>query len=229
MATASVAPTLSSSCGRWVAQAVPMNMLTAKNRLSSATSARCGVAAAGCTGGGAAAVADGVGADAVGEATRGSSAFSGSPTSRCSAAQPRQAPRQPCWPSIQALSGQPTVLAKPAISVMPVIGLRAAWPYSRTSVAKAASYRPAPIASPITAQAANRPQGPWASASSTRPSAKMPLQPSSTGRPPTRSMARPAAGPTAAETTSASEKARYTIGGGSPRSVAIGWASTAGR
>jgi hypothetical protein len=121
------------------------------------------------------------------------------------------------------------VLAKPAIRVMPVIGLRAAAPYSRTSVANAASYRPAPIARPITAQAANSATGPGASASITRPSAKMPLQPSSTGRPPWRSIARPDSGPTSADTTIASETARYTVAGARPRSVAIGRASTAGR
>ena len=46
----------------------------------------------------------------------------------CSAAQIRQASRQPYCASRKAESGQPTVLAKPAISVMPVIGPRAARP-----------------------------------------------------------------------------------------------------
>lgn len=70
---------------------------------------------------------------------RGNKALSGSPSARCSAAQPKQAPRQPNCCSSKVDRGQPTVLAKPAISVMPVMGLREAWPYSPTSVAKAAS------------------------------------------------------------------------------------------
>ncbi len=86
--------------------------------------------------------------------------LSGKPTSRCKAAQPKHAPRQPHCNSIQADSGQPTVLAKPAIRVMPVMAPRAPWPYRRTSVAKAASYRPEPMATPISAQAANNPTGP---------------------------------------------------------------------
>ena len=73
------------------------------------------------------------------EGNRGSHRFSGSPSSRCSAAQPQQAPRQPHSDSINADSGQPTVLAKPAISVMPVMALRASAPKSRTSAAKAVS------------------------------------------------------------------------------------------
>ena len=69
----------------------------------------------------------------------GSHALSGTPSSRCNAAQPKQAPRQPHCTSIHADKGQPTVLANPAISVMPVMAPRAPLPYSRTSVAKAAS------------------------------------------------------------------------------------------
>src|SRR5947207_15749817 len=46
----------------------------------------------------------------------------GRQTNRLSAAQPRQAPRQPKLSLSNAESGQPTVLAKPAIRVMPVIG-----------------------------------------------------------------------------------------------------------
>jgi hypothetical protein len=56
-----------------------------------------------------------------------------------SAAQPRQAPRHPKLSLSSADSGQPTVLAKPAIRVMPVIGPRASRPKSAVSVAKAAS------------------------------------------------------------------------------------------
>jgi hypothetical protein len=51
----------------------------------------------------------------------------------------------------------------------------------------------------------------------------------STGRPPRRSMARPAAGPTSADSTSAIEKAANTVGVARPRSRAIGAASIAGR
>jgi hypothetical protein len=40
----------------------------------------------------------------------------------------RHAARQPNWASRNADSGHPTVLAKPAIKVMPVIGSRAARP-----------------------------------------------------------------------------------------------------
>ena len=57
-----------------------------------------------------------------------SKAFSGKPTSRCRAAQLMQAVRQPQCSSSQADSGQPMVLARPAISVMPVIGPRERWP-----------------------------------------------------------------------------------------------------
>jgi hypothetical protein len=45
-----------------------------------------------------------------------------------SAAQIRHAARQPNCASRKADSGHPTVLAKPAIKVMPVIGPRAARP-----------------------------------------------------------------------------------------------------
>ena len=56
------------------------------------------------------------------------SRLSGSPISRLSAAQTRQAPRQPTLASSNADNGHPTVLAKPAIRVIPVIGPRAARP-----------------------------------------------------------------------------------------------------
>ena len=56
---------------------------------------------------------------------RGNPLCSGRPSTRCSAAQPRQVPRQPNVSSPHCVSGQPTVLAKPAISVMPVMALRA--------------------------------------------------------------------------------------------------------
>ncbi len=141
----------------------------------------------------------------------------------------KQAPRQPNFSSSKADSGQPTVLAKPAISVMPVIALRDSCPYSRTSAAKADSYRPLPMARPINAQAANIDTGPCARPSDTRPAANTRLVPISTGRPPWRSMARPDAGPTSAERTSATEKAANTVGIDTPRSRAIGAASMAGR
>jgi len=57
-----------------------------------------------------------------------SSRFRGSPITMCSAAQIRHAARQPNCASRNAESGHPTVLAKPAIKVMPVIGPRAARP-----------------------------------------------------------------------------------------------------
>jgi len=44
------------------------------------------------------------------------------------AAQPRQAPRHPKCALSSADTGQPSVLAKPAINVMPVIGARASPP-----------------------------------------------------------------------------------------------------
>ena len=53
------------------------------------------------------------------------SRFIGRPITRCSIAQARHAPRQPNAWMKDALNGQPTVLAKPANSVMPVIALRA--------------------------------------------------------------------------------------------------------
>ncbi len=127
------------------------------------------------------------------------------------------------------VSGQPTVLAKPAISVMPVMALRESGPYRRTSAENAASYSPQPMAMPMTTQAVNRPSGPCAAASRPRPAAKTRLVPSNTGRPPQRSMARPASGPSRAETTSASENAANTVGVVTPSSRAIGAASIAGR
>src|SRR3546814_7603351 len=79
--------------------------------------------------------------------------FSGIPTNRCSAAQLRQAVRQPNSTSSQAERGQPTVLAKPANKVIPVMALRAWLPYSFTTVEKAASYKPMPMPAPISSQA----------------------------------------------------------------------------
>src|SRR5216684_795235 len=59
------------------------------------------------------------------------SQLSGSAANRLRAAQIRQASRQPNACSNQADAGQPTVLAKPAIKVIPVIEARASLPYSR--------------------------------------------------------------------------------------------------
>ena len=52
----------------------------------------------------------------------------GRPIRICAAAQAKQVLRQPMVSSPQADSGHPTVEAKPAISVMPVIERRAASP-----------------------------------------------------------------------------------------------------
>ena len=85
------------------------------------------------------------------------------------------------------------------------------------------------MARPSSAQAANNDTGPLARPSDTSPAAKTRLVPISTGRPPWRSMARPDAGPTSAEITSATEKAANTVGVATPRSRAIGAANMAGR
>jgi len=95
------------------------------------------------------------------------------------------------------------VLANPASSVMPVMAVRASRPYRRTSAAKAASYSPAPMARPINSHAATSDTTPCAAASSSRPAANSPLAPMSTGRPPWRSISRPASGPHSADTISA--------------------------
>ena len=67
------------------------------------------------------------------------SQFNGIAATRLSAAQIRHASRQPKASSNHAEAGQPSVLANPAIRVMPVIGARAPWPYRRVNVAKAGS------------------------------------------------------------------------------------------
>ena len=220
-------PLACSRRGKCAAIAVLMNQVTANTNDSSTAVRRveAGRRAGGCWG--STFVPRSVAAG--GGAMRGSQALSGRPSSRCSAAQPRHAPRQPYALSIQAERGQPIVLAKPANSVTPVMALRAPSPYSRTSEAKAASYRPEPMAMPISAQAANRVTGPCASASAASASANTMLVASSTGRPPCRSIAWPASGPNSAETTSASENAAKTVGVLTPRSRAMGAASMAGR
>ena len=60
---------------------------------------------------------------------RGSSRkLQGRPITTCAAAHNRQVSRQPIPAAPQAVSGQATVLAKPASSVMPVIAPRASLP-----------------------------------------------------------------------------------------------------
>jgi hypothetical protein len=98
-----------------------------------------------------------------------------------------------------------------------------------TSVAKAASYRPAAMPTPITSQLANSPTGPVATDSSSSPAARITLDAHSTERPPCRSISRPASGPSAPDASSAAENAAKTIPGDTPRSRAIGSASSAGR
>ena len=60
-------------------------------------------------------------------------------TARWTIAQARQAARQPAACASAAVAGQPIVEAKPAISVMPVIGPRASRPYRCASAANAVS------------------------------------------------------------------------------------------
>src|SRR5512143_2588846 len=132
-AAASVAPHACISRGRCAAIAVLMNQVAANTNDSSTAvpvepvaGAASSAAATACAG--AAVVASG--------GAGGSIAFNGSPTTRCSTAQVKQAPRHPSSASSSVLSGQPTVLAKPAINVMPVMTLRESLPYRRTSAAK---------------------------------------------------------------------------------------------
>ncbi len=66
-------------------------------------------------------------------------------------------------------------------------------------------------------------------ASAARPNANTPLVAISTGRPPQRSMLRPAYGPSSAETTSAHENAANTMATDTPMSRAMGTARMAGR
>src|SRR3546814_19280079 len=120
--------------------------------------------------------------------------FSGIPTNRCSAAQLRQAVRQPNSTSSQAERGQPTVLAKPANKVIPVMALRAWLPYSFTTVEKAASYKPMPMPAPISSQAMKNTEEPGDHARQASQAAKTKWLTSRTGRPPYRTLHRPAKG-----------------------------------
>lgn len=81
----------------------------------------------------------------------------------------------------------------------------------------------------MSAQARNSAAVLSAQPSAARPAANTKLLAISTGLPPKRSIARPAEGPSAAETISATEKAAKTVDGAMPRSRAIGTASMAGR
>jgi hypothetical protein len=120
VATAAVAlaPAISSSRGKWDAIAPVTNQVAANTKERSSIAPRGADPAVPCTSVG-----------LMGGGARGiNSRFNGSPIKRFSAAQTRQAPRQPKWASSNADSGQPTVLANPAIRVIPVIGPRAARP-----------------------------------------------------------------------------------------------------
>ena len=138
-------------------------------------------------------------------------------------------PRHPSHDSSAAEAGQPTVLAKPAISVMPVMLRRACAPWSRTRVANADSYSPPPIPSPSSSQASQSTATSGAKASISSPMAKTPLLAIRTGRPPQRSIHAPMRGPTRAETTNAPLKAAMTPATEVPRSRAMGTARMAGR
>ncbi len=72
-----------------------------------------------------ASVTTGCGAGASSTRSRGSRLCSGSPSTMCKPAHTKQAPRQPRASIHQAVRGQPTVLANPAMRVMPVMALRA--------------------------------------------------------------------------------------------------------
>ncbi|CRE20850.1 Uncharacterised protein [Bordetella pertussis] len=118
-----MAPVACSMRGKWVAIAVLMNHVAANTKASRAVASPCGPGRAAGRVPSCAAGASGLGVSAA--TALGSQAFNGRPIIKCKAAQPRHAPRQPNSVSIQAESGQPTVLAKPAISVIPVMAPRA--------------------------------------------------------------------------------------------------------
>ena len=119
IANAAAAPIASKSRGRCAAKAVATHQVAPNTAartiivqgMPDGVAACCGVVSAGC-----------------GAAFGMSSRFIGRPMTRCSTAQAMQAPRQPKCSMNSALVGQPTVLAKPANSVMPVIALRASRP-----------------------------------------------------------------------------------------------------
>lgn len=116
--------------------AVLVNQATAKTKASRTAAPRClaGVKAACCSDLPAASLDAGAARSAAGNM-----ALSGDAMTRCRPAHTKQAPRHPMLLSSQAVSGQPTVLAKPANRVMPVMVRRAFCPCRRTAVANAAS------------------------------------------------------------------------------------------
>jgi hypothetical protein len=129
MAASGVAPIACNSLGRWAAIAVEMNQVAPNTKAR--TIIVHGMPAGAAWGGATSTVC--------GAAFGTSSRFIGNPITRCSTAQATQAPRQPKCSMNSALVGQPTVLANPANSVMPVIALRASRPYRPAAVANAAS------------------------------------------------------------------------------------------
>ncbi len=206
--------------------AVLMNQATANTKASSTAAPRCcsGDKAACCSGWPVAPFGAGAARSAAGNI-----ALSGKPMTKCRPAHTRQAPRHPMVASSQAVNGHPTVLAKPANNVMPVMVRRACRPCSRTAVANAASYRPLPIARPITAQAAKTCSGCCAWLSAVRPAANTTLLAISAGRPPRRSISLPANGPMAADMSRATEKAPNTAELEVPTSRAMAPVRMAGR
>src|SRR4051812_44781532 len=114
MAEAWVAPSASKSLGKCVAIAAETNQQAANTSDSSTIVHRTTTAAPAGTGGSAG------GGNAFGTSNR----LSGNPIKTCRRAHARQAPRQPNASMNKALAGQPTVLAKPANSVIPVMALR---------------------------------------------------------------------------------------------------------
>ncbi len=115
--------------------AVLVNQVAAKTKASNTVARRAWAGA----GAGAGTAEPATGPAGAASALRGVHALSGSPTTRCSAAQAQQAPRHPQCNSIHIDSGHPTVLAKPAIKVIPVMELRAFLPCKCTNAANAAS------------------------------------------------------------------------------------------
>jgi hypothetical protein len=114
IAAVAVAPDVSSKRGRWAAMA-PVTNPTAPNTKANTTIPFAGER----TPGSRASLRDRTPDNGM------KSRLIGRQTKRFSAAQPRQAPRHPKLSFSKAESGQPTVLAKPPIKVMPVIGPRA--------------------------------------------------------------------------------------------------------
>ena len=136
--------------------------------------------------------------------------LSGKPRTIWAMAHAAQVPRQPRATSPHAVSGHPTVLAKPAINVMPVMAERAVVPYIRPSVANAASYSPSPMAAPMTSHPSQSIGSVCVTASIPRPAANSRLETPRTSRPPNRSMVRPTRGPSTADTRSEAENAAKT-------------------